>query len=121
MIIKRPFLATRKVLINVQQEKLNLRIHDKEIIYDVFDIMKYSLDDEREDLSVDVMDDIVNDILIFLGEESMKAMPNLGDSYKEQLFKGENFLTLDASFSLKVKSLIEKPLTPKLKSLPSQL
>ena len=41
LILGRPFLATRRALINIKQGKLTLRIGEKETIFNVFKAMKY--------------------------------------------------------------------------------
>ncbi|XP_010246634.1 PREDICTED: uncharacterized protein LOC104589882 [Nelumbo nucifera] len=58
LILGRPFLSTRRALIDVQQGKLSLRINDDEVIFNVFKAMKHS-NDEKEVLMIDCIDDLV--------------------------------------------------------------
>ncbi|GKV11522.1 hypothetical protein SLEP1_g22775 [Rubroshorea leprosula] len=59
LILGRPFLATGRALIDVQQGKLSLRIHDEEIVFNVFDAMKNCSHDGNAVLSIDVVDNLV--------------------------------------------------------------
>ncbi|GKU88727.1 hypothetical protein SLEP1_g2957 [Rubroshorea leprosula] len=54
LILGRPFLATGRALIDVQQGKLSLRIHDEEIVFNVFDAMKNCDHDGSAVLRIDV-------------------------------------------------------------------
>ena len=42
LILRRPFLATRRAMIDVQQGNLILRINDEHVTFNVFKSMKYS-------------------------------------------------------------------------------
>ena len=44
LILDRPFLATRRALIDVQQGKLTLRVGEDEVIFNVFQSSKYPLE-----------------------------------------------------------------------------
>jgi len=46
LILRRPFLATYKTLIDIQQGKLTLRAQDDEVTFNVFEAMKYPMDNE---------------------------------------------------------------------------
>ncbi|GKV41195.1 hypothetical protein SLEP1_g48761 [Rubroshorea leprosula] len=59
LILGRPFLATGRSLIDVQQGKLSLRIHDEEIVFNVFDAMKNCDRDGSAVLRIDVVDTVV--------------------------------------------------------------
>ena len=50
IILGRPFLATGKAQINVQEGELKLRVQGDEITFHVFDPMKHPDDDPNEDI-----------------------------------------------------------------------
>ena len=50
IILGRPFLATRKAQINVQEGELKLRVQGDEITFHVFQPMKHPDDDPNEDI-----------------------------------------------------------------------
>ena len=51
IILGRPFLATGKVQINVQEGELKLRVQGDKITFHVFHPMKHPDDDPNEDIS----------------------------------------------------------------------
>ena len=51
IILSRPFLATGKAQINVQEGELKLRVQGDEITFHVFQPMKHPDDDPNEDIS----------------------------------------------------------------------
>jgi len=46
IIVGRPFLAIGNILIDVQQDKLTLRVQDDEVAFNIFKAMKYPMDNE---------------------------------------------------------------------------
>ena len=50
IIISRPFLATRKAQINVQEGELKLRVQGDEVTFHVFQAMKHPDDDTNDDI-----------------------------------------------------------------------
>ena len=50
IILRRPFLATGKSQINVQEGELKLRVQGDEITFQVFQPMKHPNDDPNEDI-----------------------------------------------------------------------
>ena len=50
IILGRPFLATRRTLIDVQKGELTMRVNDQEATFNVFNALKY-LDEGREECS----------------------------------------------------------------------
>ncbi|GKU88967.1 hypothetical protein SLEP1_g3172 [Rubroshorea leprosula] len=142
LIFGRPFLATGRALIDVQQGKLSLRIHDEEIVFNVFDAMKNCDYDGNAVLRIDVVDNVVaenfnafrlddhidNCIVNALDVKAdsvdndiLEAVAILGEKCHRQQQKGGNFLPLDASSTMTIKPSKEEPLTLELKPLPSQL
>jgi len=115
LILGRPFLATGRALIDVQQGTLSLRIYDETITFNVFKAMKYSNDNEKEVLKIDDIDDLVykldepieNCIANFFDEQEqivnaknkVVAMGYLGKKQKDCLSKRDKLLPLDACSS----------------------
>ncbi|XP_010245491.1 PREDICTED: uncharacterized protein LOC104589022 [Nelumbo nucifera] len=142
LILGRPFLATERALIDVQQGKLSLRINDEEVIFNVFKAMKHS-NNEKEVLMKYCIDDLVeikfhafrlddpienciaNSFNVkeqILDERHKEAIGYLGEKQRGCVRKREKFLPLDiSSSSSKAKPSIEKPPTLELKPLPSHL
>ncbi|XP_010247438.1 PREDICTED: uncharacterized protein LOC104590460 [Nelumbo nucifera] len=56
LILRRPFLAMGKAMIDVQQGKLNLRIQDDEIIFKMSDAMKHAPSSDDSCYMIDVID-----------------------------------------------------------------
>ncbi|GKV16994.1 hypothetical protein SLEP1_g27554 [Rubroshorea leprosula] len=142
LILGRPFLATGRALIDVQQGKLSLRIHDEEIVFNVFDAMKNCDHDGSAVLRIDVVDNVVaenfnasrlddpidNCIVNALdvkvdsaNNNILEAAAILGEKCHRQPQKGGNFLPLDAPSTVTIKPSKEEPPTLELKPLPSQL
>ncbi|GKV38977.1 hypothetical protein SLEP1_g46823 [Rubroshorea leprosula] len=142
LILGRPFLATGKALIYVQQGKLSLRIHDEEIVFNVFDAMKNCDHDGSAVLRIDVVDNVVAEIfnasrlddpidncivnaldvkVDSADNNILEAAAILGEKCHRQPQKGGNFLPLDAPSTVIVKPSKEEPPTLELKPLPSQL
>ncbi|KAH9750390.1 hypothetical protein KPL71_013860 [Citrus sinensis] len=53
IILGRPFLATRKTLIDVQKEELTMRVNDQQVTFNVLDTMKSP--DEIKDCNISVL------------------------------------------------------------------
>ena len=58
LILGRPFLATRRALIDVQEGKLELRVQDEKVTFNVFDATKFPLEADSC-LRVDVIEEVV--------------------------------------------------------------
>ncbi|GKV04420.1 hypothetical protein SLEP1_g16575 [Rubroshorea leprosula] len=122
--------------------KLSLRIHDEEIVFNVFDAMKNCDHDGSAVLRIDVVDNVVaenfnasrlddpidNCIVNALDvkvdsvdNNILEAAAILGEKCHRQPQKGGNFLPLDAPSTVTAKSSKEEPPTLELKPLPSQL
>ncbi|XP_010247573.1 PREDICTED: uncharacterized protein LOC104590557 [Nelumbo nucifera] len=61
LILGRPFLATGKAMIDVQQGQLSLRIQDEEMIFKMFDAMKHAPSSDDSCYMINAIDDAVND------------------------------------------------------------
>ncbi|XP_020218756.1 uncharacterized protein LOC109801988 [Cajanus cajan] len=60
LILGRPFMKIARVLIDVDNGKLKVRVDDKEVNFDIFDAMHYPKD-KISCFRVDVLDDLVED------------------------------------------------------------
>ena len=58
IILGRPFLATRRTLIDVQEGKLILRVQDEQVTFNVFEAMKYPSKIDRC-LQIDTIDKVI--------------------------------------------------------------
>ena len=58
IILGRPFLATGRTLIDVQQGLLTFRVNDEEVVFNVFEATKFPSETE-ECFQCDILDEIV--------------------------------------------------------------
>ncbi|XP_020987541.1 uncharacterized protein LOC110275677 [Arachis duranensis] len=56
IILGRPFLATAGAIIDVQKGELTLRLHDEQLVFNVFKAMSYPSESLKECMRVDVVD-----------------------------------------------------------------
>ncbi|XP_057734245.1 uncharacterized protein LOC130949586 [Arachis stenosperma] len=63
IILGRPFLATARAIIDVQKGELTLRLHDKNMIFNVFKAMSYPQDSLGECVRLDSMEAILQETL----------------------------------------------------------
>jgi len=70
LISGRPFLATGNTLIDVQQEKLTLRVKDEEVIFNVFEAMKYPSNHD-ECHYIDIIEKVITEVF----ENETPALP----------------------------------------------
>ena len=64
LILGRPFLATARALIDVQQEKLILRLNDDQIIFDMYKTIKnFASWDSSPYFQISSLDEIAQDEL----------------------------------------------------------
>ena len=82
IILFRPFLATRKDEINVQEGELKLRIQGDKVTFHVFQAMKHPDDDIIESSYKDTIHgDLVNyKDMISVGKKETKGVYGVGDS-----------------------------------------
>ncbi|PIN07371.1 DNA-directed DNA polymerase [Handroanthus impetiginosus] len=135
IILGRPFLATGRTLINVQNGELTMRVQDQQITFNVFKAVKFS-NESDECFSVSILDN-------FAGKESIaerpldpfeRALLNLIDEENEEglevvktldaskFFKSRGVQSLERTAPSKIlKPLIEEPSTLELKPLRSHL
>nr|KYP54921.1 hypothetical protein KK1_001122 [Cajanus cajan] len=73
LILGRPFMKTARVLIDVDDGKLKVRVNDEEVNFDVFDAMHYPKD-KSSCFRVDVIDELI--------EDSRKHISFTNSSYK---------------------------------------
>nr|GEX32117.1 reverse transcriptase domain-containing protein [Tanacetum cinerariifolium] len=83
LILERPFLRTRRALINVYGEELTLRVDDEAITFKVGQTSKYSYNDGESINQIDVIDvaceEYVQEIETFL--RTLDELSNLDDDY----------------------------------------
>jgi len=60
LILGRPFLATCRVLIDVEMGKLMLRFHNEQVVFNIFEAMKHRAENPKC-YRIDVVDEIVED------------------------------------------------------------
>jgi len=61
LILGRPFIKIAKVIIDVDNDKLKVRVHDEEIIFNVFEAMKHP-HDQKDCFRMDVLDEVFLEI-----------------------------------------------------------
>nr|KYP43990.1 hypothetical protein KK1_034512 [Cajanus cajan] len=57
LILSRPFMKTAKVIIDVDDGKLKVRVHGDEVNFNIFEVMKHP-NDKKDCFRVDVMDEV---------------------------------------------------------------
>ena len=62
LILVRPFLATRRALIDVHSGNLPLQVNDKEVRFNIYYTMKFS-DGEQSCNKINVVDDCVRGVV----------------------------------------------------------
>ncbi|KAL0453838.1 UNVERIFIED_CONTAM: hypothetical protein Slati_1361900 [Sesamum latifolium] len=142
LILGRPFLATGKVLIDVQKGQLILRINDEEVVFNVFNIIKHPKMVGHEGSSIDYIEilqkdcvNLSNDLdpitdcilnsnkleLQVSKEEHREALCHLDARREEITSRPRLFLPLEGPTTSELKPSIEKPPLLELKPLPSHL
>ncbi|XP_062093602.1 uncharacterized protein LOC133799621 [Humulus lupulus] len=138
IILGRPFLATGRTLIDVQNGELTMRVNDQQVTFSVFKAMKFP--DEVEECSrVDVIDTLVAEIIsrsvekaamgtqIFVDEEDYSSeeeqIITWVDSYQpvKKFNKVFEALNLPEKHFQPPKPSVEEPPQLELKPLPSHL
>ena len=61
LILGRPFLATGRALIDVQQGQLILRVNEDQVVFDMYKAMKYPSSYQSSCFNVDIIDDLVEE------------------------------------------------------------
>ena len=70
LILGRPFIVTSNTLIDVQQEKLTLRVQDEEVTFNVFKTMKYPSNHD-ECYYIDIIEKVTTEVF----ENETPALP----------------------------------------------
>ena len=133
IILGRPFLATRRTLIDVQKGELTMRVNDQEVTFNVFNALKYPDEGSEECSFVKTIDSLVQkqirkeqenfkEELAHLEDaksveeekleliEEKQAIPRWNKRYKSLELTSENFKENVSS--------VEKPPVLQLKQLP---
>ncbi|XP_048229048.1 uncharacterized protein LOC125369819 [Ricinus communis] len=137
LILGRPFLATPRAVIDVCDGKLQLRVDDETITFDLATTTRHSLDHDDVVFSIDILDYLVeshlHEILLddplqvaLQGEEeelsNKQVLEQLASLLATEPSCSTNpFLSLDRSEVQKVNSSFEDPPALELKELPKHL
>lgn len=78
----RPFLATRGALIDVQGGQQTLRVNEEELLFKIYQVMKYS-DDNNTCHRIDFIDSIVKKEKVFI--EDLLEHCNMFSATKEDI------------------------------------
>ncbi|PIN21729.1 DNA-directed DNA polymerase [Handroanthus impetiginosus] len=135
IILGRPFLATGKTLIDVQKDELTMRVEDQQIIFNVFEAMKFP-NESDECFDVSLFDNLVGNesiveqpldpleraLLDLLDEKNKEDHEVVKTLDASKYFKSRRVESLERTTPSKVlKPSIEEPPTLELKPLPSHL
>ncbi|XP_048229302.1 uncharacterized protein LOC125369928 [Ricinus communis] len=115
LILGRPFLATSKALIDVSSGKLELRVDDESITFDLTKSLRYPYEHDGTVCSIDFINDIVESQLqeIMINDPLHVVMQEYEDNLSnEQVLK---------SGVKKLKPSLEEPPVLELKELPAHL
>ena len=138
LILGRPFLATSRAVIDVEEGKLTLRIGDEELVIKMSNAMKCSMIDDDACYSVDVIDasvgECMEEILIedglelsLIGREGEDVNRSGVETYTSQLDATDEitpqhgFEELYQDKGARLKNSIEEPPVLELKQLPCYL
>ncbi|XP_014523660.1 uncharacterized protein LOC106779955 [Vigna radiata var. radiata] len=119
LILGRPFMKTARVLIDVENGKLKVRVQDEEVNHDVFQAMSHPKDD-KGCFPLDTLDKIC-----MIQEKEICDVPSLeetlDDNYEKLIEEGlDNFEELKKAPLLNSEEKV-KERKPKLKMLPPHL
>ncbi|MCI52651.1 hypothetical protein A2U01_0073897, partial [Trifolium medium] len=64
LLLRRPFLATGRALIDVEMGELMLRTDGEQIMFNVFEAMKRHDEEEPQCYRVDVVQEVVEDVIV---------------------------------------------------------
>nr|GEW40530.1 reverse transcriptase domain-containing protein [Tanacetum cinerariifolium] len=119
---ERPFLRTRRALIDAYGEELTLRVDDEEITFKGGQTSKYSYNDAESINRIDVIDvaceEYVQEVLGFLEISKSEKLLNEDPSPNLPPVKNEDLKQVDVTMT---KPSIEEPPEFELKDLPSHL
>ncbi|XP_015955196.1 uncharacterized protein LOC107479583 [Arachis duranensis] len=68
IILGRPFLATTKAIIDIENGEMILRVHDEQMIINVFKAMQYPPEEEKN-MRVEMIEDLVEEVFKTNGQE----------------------------------------------------
>ncbi|XP_031392181.1 uncharacterized protein LOC116204239 [Punica granatum] len=132
MILGRPFLATGKALIDVEQGKLTLRVMNEQITFNVYDAIK-KFDDGKSCYTIDIIDELISEsVEEKAGMDTMESVLRDLDDWsdddeheeesveKVSEIKARYYEELGTSATKPVSSLTQSPVL-ELKPLPSHL
>ncbi|MED6139305.1 hypothetical protein PIB30_082566 [Stylosanthes scabra] len=92
----RPFFATGRALIDVEARELTRRVHNEQVIFNVFKAMRYPQEKDAENcMRVDVIDSIVQEVFegeISSNNEAYTLLEELEEDAKKEEEVAEKFL-----------------------------
>ncbi|XP_015940306.1 uncharacterized protein LOC107465848 [Arachis duranensis] len=103
IILGRPFLATAKAIIDVEKGEMVLRVHNEQIIINVFKAMQYTPEKEKH-IRVKMIEDLVEEVLGTNGQEEQE----------EEIEANQDVITFEGKTEEVPKQEL-KPLPPHLK------
>ena len=129
LILGRPFLATARAIIDVGDGKLQLRVGDESVTFDLSTALKHSLDYDDTAYFVDALDGVMesnlNDLLledsIALQVDEDDGSSNETELDNEPLKSTDEFVEFDRSGVPKLRPSLEDPPVIELKELPNHL
>jgi len=131
LILRRPFIKTAKIMIDVDEGKLKVRVQDEEVSFGVFEAMKHPID-HNDCFRMDALNDLYleNHKEIFIDDLLMKVVLNDNENCEEWEDKEVKECLLELGKAKKVQQWIfdelelNKANTPQkieLKHLPDHL
>ncbi|XP_072076591.1 uncharacterized protein [Arachis hypogaea] len=117
IILGRPFLATARVIIDVQKGELVLRLHEEEMVFNVFKAMSYPKESIGEYMMVDTIETLVQGVLEKdkLKEVVEQDQQALGGEQPQEFIKGSIMLDKASKKEVEAPKVELKTLLPSLK------
>ncbi|GKC93105.1 reverse transcriptase domain-containing protein [Tanacetum coccineum] len=111
LILGRPFLHTADVVIRVKQKQLNLRVGTERMTFHMDSVMKHSYLNNDTCLSIDIINEILEEDLDALIDEGCKILYSIeGTTLKEKLFpEFDEFMAMTTEKNSKSESDTEEP------------
>ncbi|KAK5841697.1 hypothetical protein PVK06_004019 [Gossypium arboreum] len=126
LILGRPFLATARVVIDVGDGKLVLRVGDEEMIFEIYNAIRFSREQDDSCYFIDSIDHITQDSFQEIVQEEMtEPYPaqdeETGEKPNDHSSRQVEYEGIKINDELKQKPSIEKSPKLELKQLPNHL
>nr|GEX94661.1 reverse transcriptase domain-containing protein [Tanacetum cinerariifolium] len=111
LILGRPFLNTADAVIRVKQKQLILRVRTERMIFNINSAMKHSYSNDDTCLSIDVVDEILEEDFDALLDEGSKIPHSIeGTNLEEEIFvEFDEFMVMTADENSDSESDTEEP------------